>query len=190
MTTETQPMPTDAERAEFERRMGGANFKRNADGNYVNEFVQCKWWGWCAHADAVREIGWQAARRTPAPVGVEPAFYTVFAKFEGAPIPLAQYSASSETGVLERVMDAARKEGYTGHPQDRMTELGWVVGPVYAAPQSLAMERVPLEEWHVRGQLAASLTCWHRLTDNEAAELVAFVTGVAPRHQARRPAWR
>jgi hypothetical protein len=60
MTAETQPLPTDAERAEFERRMGGANFKRNADGNYVNEFVQCKWWGWCAHADAVRELGWQA----------------------------------------------------------------------------------------------------------------------------------
>lgn len=68
-----QPLPTDAERAEFERRMGGANFKRNAEGNYINEFVQCKWWGWCAHADAVRELGWQAARRTPATVWVEPA---------------------------------------------------------------------------------------------------------------------
>ena len=29
-------------------------------------------------------------------------------------------------------------------------------------------------EWDVRGHLAASLTCWHRLTEKEADELVAM----------------
>ena len=32
-------------------------------------------------------------------------------------------------------------------------------------------------EWDVRGRLAASLTCWHRLTGQEAAELVALFQG-------------
>lgn len=32
-------------------------------------------------------------------------------------------------------------------------------------------------EWDVRGHLAASLTCWHRLTGQEAAELVALFQG-------------
>jgi hypothetical protein len=94
MTAETQPLTTDAERAEFERRMGGANFKRNENGDYVNEFVQCKWWGWCAHADAVRELGWQAARRTPAPVGVESV----------------AWAATSEDGVVEALgMNQSRR---------------------------------------------------------------------------------
>lgn len=32
-------------------------------------------------------------------------------------------------------------------------------------------------EWDVRGHLAATLTCWHRLTDQEASELVALFQG-------------
>lgn len=32
-------------------------------------------------------------------------------------------------------------------------------------------------EWDVRGHLAASLTCWHRLTSKEADELVAMFQG-------------
>jgi hypothetical protein len=32
-------------------------------------------------------------------------------------------------------------------------------------------------EWDVRGHLAASLTCWHRLTGKEADELVAMFQG-------------
>lgn len=42
-------------------------------------------------------------------------------------------------------------------------------------------------EWDVRGHLAASLTCWHRLTSKEAAELVALFQGrpyVAPKGAA------
>lgn len=38
---------------------------------------------------------------------------------------------------------------------------------------------VPLTDWDMRGQLAASLHCWHRLTPNEAAELVAFFKRIA-----------
>lgn len=34
-------------------------------------------------------------------------------------------------------------------------------------------------EWDVRGHLAASLTCWHRLTGKEAEELVALFQGRA-----------
>lgn len=30
------------------------------------------------------------------------------------------------------------------------------------------------DEWDIRGELAAALKCWHRLTGEEAAELVAF----------------
>ena len=33
-------------------------------------------------------------------------------------------------------------------------------------------------EWGIRGELAAALKCWHRLTGEEAAELVAFVTAL------------
>lgn len=40
-----------------------------------------------------------------------------------------------------------------------------------SAPQTGAQEQ---SEWDIRGQLAAKLTCWHRLTGNEAAELVAL----------------
>lgn len=57
VTIATSQTPPDHNRAAFEHRLGGANFKRDAHGNYVNEFVRCKWWGWCAHADEVRETG-------------------------------------------------------------------------------------------------------------------------------------
>lgn len=49
-------------------------------------------------------------------------------------------------------------------------------------------ERANLDnhEWDIRGELAAALKCWHRLTGEEAAELVAFVAALkAPlRHNA------
>ena len=47
----------------------------------------------------------------------------------------------------------------------------------FSAPQPVARE--PLTDWDMRGQLAASLHCWHRLTANEAEELVAFVQRIA-----------
>lgn len=71
-----------------------------------------------------------------------PTLFTVFAKcdeYEGE-VPLAQYSATSEYGVLDRVMGDARNAGYTGHAKDRMTELGWRIVPVYATPQPVARD--------------------------------------------------
>jgi hypothetical protein len=34
------------------------------------------------------------------------------------------------------------------------------------------------DEWGIRGELAAALKCWHRLTGEEAAELVEFVAAL------------
>lgn len=31
-------------------------------------------------------------------------------------------------------------------------------------------------DWDIRGELAATLTCWHRLSSTEAAELVQYAT--------------
>jgi hypothetical protein len=39
-------------------------------------------------------------------------------------------------------------------------------------------ERANADEWDIRGELAAALKCWHRLTGEEAAELVAFVAAL------------
>ncbi|KAB2896786.1 MAG: 3'-5' exoribonuclease, partial [Burkholderiaceae bacterium] len=45
-------------------------------------------------------------------------------------------------------------------------------------PIALARQAAPAaSEWDVRGHLAASLTCWHRLTGQEAAELIALFQG-------------
>jgi len=48
-------------------------------------------------------------------------------------------------------------------------------------------ERANLDaEWDIRGTLASALKCWHRLTGEEAAELVAFVAALKEplRHNA------
>lgn len=46
-------------------------------------------------------------------------------------------------------------------------------------------------EWGVRGHLAASLTCWHRLTSKEADELVAMFQGrPAPATQHAGKDWK
>lgn len=77
-----------------------------------------------------------------------PTLFTVFAKcdeYEGE-VPLAQYSATSEYGVLDRVMGDARNAGYTGHAKDRMTELGWRIVPVYATPQPVARKPMTHDE--------------------------------------------
>lgn len=60
-----------------------------------------------------------------------------------------------------------------------------------AAPQLPAQApalEAPASEWDVRGHLAATLTCWHRLTGQEAAELVALFRGRTA--QAQEPVKR
>lgn len=66
-----------------------------------------------------------------------PAFYTAVASNGCA---LAQYSASTEEGVIFNVLSVARNDGFKGSGLDRLIELGWVVRPVYtqpAAPQAV-----------------------------------------------------
>ncbi len=65
----------------------------------------------------------------------EPLFYTVFclADHQGAPLALPQYSHQHESGVLDLVLAGARREGFQGTAQERMAELGWRVGPVFAS---------------------------------------------------------
>lgn len=49
-------------------------------------------------------------------------------------------------------------------------------------------EPVATDEWKVRGYLAATLKCWHRLTDEEAAELVAMTLRLSGLYPAPQPA--
>jgi hypothetical protein len=69
-----------------------------------------------------------------APSDVEPEFYTVFGEHEGGWIPLPGYSNETERGVKDFVLQTARKEGYKGTAEGRLFDLGWRIGPVYAAP--------------------------------------------------------
>ena len=111
--------PTDAELDELRQANGGKlNFVTFSEFRTIARAVLAKW--------------------GPQPLRYDqlPTLFTVFAKcdeYEGE-VPLAQYSATSEYGVLDRVMGDARNAGYTGHAKDRMTELGWRIVPVYAKP--------------------------------------------------------
>lgn len=49
-------------------------------------------------------------------------------------------------------------------------------------------EPVAADEWKVRGYLAATLKCWHRLTDEEATELVAMTLRLSGLYPAPQPA--
>ena len=49
-------------------------------------------------------------------------------------------------------------------------------------------ERANLDaEWDIRGTLASALKCWHRLTGEEAAELVAFVAALQSAQPTQEP---
>ena len=61
-----------------------------------------------------------------------PVFYSVFANADGRTVALPQYSGWTENIVLDKVLEAAEREGYKGTGADRIKELGWWVGPVYA----------------------------------------------------------
>ncbi len=91
-----------------------------------------------------------------------PTLFTVFAKcdeYEGE-VPLAQYSATSEYGVLDRVMGDARNAGYTGYAKDRMTALGWRIVPVYATPR-------PVVRWPLTDEQIEDLLICGNPTDEE-----------------------
>ncbi len=132
--------PTDAELDELRQANGGRlNFVTFSEFRTIARAVLAKW--------------------GPQPLRYDqpPTLFTVFAKcdeYEGE-VPLAQYSATSEYGVLDRVMGDARNAGYTGHAKDRMTELGWRIVPVYAKPQPVARE--PLTDAQIE-----ALPLWKR----------------------------
>lgn len=71
-----------------------------------------------------------------------PVFYSVFANVDGRTVALPQYSGRTENIVLDKVLEAAEREGYKGTAADRIKELGWWVGPVYADPPA-GMPRPP-----------------------------------------------
>ena len=133
--------PTDAELDELRQANSGKlNFVTLSEFRTIARAVLAKW-------------GSQPLRHDQSPT-----LFTVFAKcdeYEGE-VPLAQYSATSEYGVLDRVMGDARNAGYTGHAKDRMTELGWRIVPVYAKPKPVARE--PLTDSQAQAG-AVPLTC-------------------------------
>lgn len=72
------------------------------------------------------EADWWAERR--------PMFYTVLCEnpLQGGTLALPAYSSDTESGVLDLVLAGARREGFQGKAQERMAELGWRVGRVFA----------------------------------------------------------
>lgn len=53
------------------------------------------------------------------------------------------------------------------------------------------MTHITKDEYDIRGMLAFKLTCWHRLRETEANELVALVVGLTQPAPVQEPvAWR
>lgn len=129
--------------------------------------------------------GWNRAlaaapKAEPAPAGEHPALHDLFREAlawgmtYGPEIPAHQWDEMRESMVKQYADRAMRDQP--------------AVAPAAPTPS----------EWDVRGRLAASLTCWHRLTGQEAAELVALFQGhpaqaapaaVAGPFQARVQPW-
>lgn len=80
---------------------------------------------------------WQAALAAarPAEQPQEAVGFMVFAEHNGGFVPLPGFCNETEKGVKSLVLEHARKEGYQGTVAGRMFDLGWIVKPVYAAPQ-------------------------------------------------------
>lgn len=71
----------------------------------------------------------------PATMLPQLAGYMAFGREDdGDLVPLEQYTGRMRTNVAQKVLDVARKEGYTGTAEDRLRELNWVVRPVYVQP--------------------------------------------------------
>lgn len=93
----------------------------------------------------------------------KPDFYTAFGStLDGGEVAMPEYAHYNETGVLEKVLAGARREGFSGTAAERMVELGWRVGPVYAhlAPTAWEpltperLEKLQLEPLHTQYWLA------------------------------------
>ena len=54
---------------------------------------------------------------------------------------------------------------------------GWPSEPVYTTPPAAPVQ----DEFTLRGILASELKCWHRLTEDEETNLLAFVKNMGPK---------
>lgn len=116
----------------------------------------------------------------PAPdlrdVGTKPQEIKEFLKGYATEYARTAIAARAQAGAAEPVAWAFKYDDGTWHDPST-AEHSSGMRPLLAAPQPVARET--LTDWDMRGQLAASLHCWHRLAPNEAAELVAFVQRVS-----------
>lgn len=117
---------------------------------------------------------WGQPAQAAEPVALYPECKHWGMKSTNAPQPVAQAPVAWLRNTTDPQPHAVTSLSYRSAAD---AEAGIEYVPVYSAPQPVARE--PLTDWDMRGQLAASLNCWHRLTPNEAAELVAFVQRVS-----------
>lgn len=70
--------------------------------------------------------------------GGEAVAYAVYGNAEEyGPVLIPEYCGSEQI-IRERVMEKARREGFTGTFAERMAELGWWLAPLYTTPRAAA----------------------------------------------------
>lgn len=75
----------------------------------------------------LRDVAAPAATQAQA----QPVAWMAFATLDGRPLALPEYAAADAPGVMGKVLDAARKEGFRGTGKERMQQLGWWAAPVH-----------------------------------------------------------
>lgn len=85
---------------------------------------------------------------------------------------------SKEREVAEQWL-RDRYGAYRGHFAWRELEEAFLAGRASLAANAGSEPVAGMNEYGVRGYLAATLKCWHRLTGDEAAELVAMTQRLA-----------
>ena len=109
--------------------------------------------------------------------------YTVFGEDNSRLVPLFEYTSATQWEVKAKVLATARREGYKGTVDDRLAELEWRLGPVYAGaaqPAPEAQEIDPLRE--LIAQHAAMLEdgpyahyCYFELAYTRRTEWMAWI---------------
>ena len=125
MTPNTPDTP--AKLAEFNRYFTSAN---SVDVGARVSVPTAEWRD--LHARLLAHIDAQAL---PAAEPEDPAGFIAFGEHNGETIPLGYWS-ETENGVKYLILTAAIKAGYKGTITGRLQELGWWIGPVFAAQQA------------------------------------------------------
>lgn len=99
-----------------------------------------------------------------------------------APTPPAQASGQAPSAAMPDEIEGLR--AHVALLKAALAQAERENDELRAQPAAATAAPTP-SEWDVRGRLAASLTCWHRLTGQEAAELVALFQAHPP-HQPKR----